>query len=287
MLIDSHCHLDFPEFKNDLIEVIKRAEEAGIKIILNPGCNFATSRKAVELAQRFENIYAAVGVHPHDSIQINKESIQELEELAQNKKVVAIGEIGLDYFRMRNTREVQLAAFEKQLELAQKLNKPVIIHSRESDEDIFKILDKFISNKSAVADNRTNESRVSGTNDRTIRTSPSGELRGVFHCFGGNWDFAEQVLAKGFLIGLTGIVTFPGAKNTHEVAKKIPLDKLLVETDAPFLAPQKHRGQRCEPAYVAEVAEKIAELKGVSVEEVAEVTTKNSEELFKILPVQK
>ena len=251
-LIDSHCHLDFPQFKKDFDMVIKKAEEAGVKKFLNPGCNLATSREAVDLANKFENIYAAVGVHPHDAKEISIESIHELESLVQNKKVVAIGEIGLDYFRMRNTKEVQIEAFRSQIELAKKLNKPVIIHSRDADEDIFKVLDNFLG------------------------------LKGVFHCFGGDWGFAEKVLARGFLIGLTGIVTFSSAKNTHEVAKKTSLKKLLIETDAPFLAPQKFRGQRCEPAYVKEVVERIAELKGISVEKVAEATTKNAKKMFSI-----
>lgn len=282
MLIDSHCHLDFPEFKSDFSEVLSRSRETGVSKILNPGCNMKTSRKAVSLAKEFEEIYAAVGVHPHDASEINDDSLKVLEELAQDQKVVAIGEIGLDYFHMRNTKEVQIEAFEKQLKLAQKINKPVIIHSREANEDVLKVLDKFISSNSDLSGDRTNEviEQMSEANDRTSLQGDQTGIRGVFHCFGGDWSFAEQVLNRGFLIGLTGIVTFPGAKNTHEVAEKVPLDKLLIETDAPFLAPQKYRAQRCEPAYVIEVAKRIAELKDLLLKELAKETTRNAEELF-------
>ena len=249
MLIDTHCHLDFPQFKKDFEAVLARAEEAGVGKMINPGVGIKESRQALELAKNHENIFAAVGIHPHEVNSLNEGVLVELEELAGDPKVVAIGEIGLDYFRMRNEKTVQQEAFRKQLELAQKLKKPVIIHSREADEDIFKILDNF-------------------------------EVRGVFHCFGGNWAFAQQVLERGFLIGLTGVVTFPKAVATHEVAKNIPLEKLLVETDAPFLAAQKFRGQRCEPAFVREVAEAIAEIKKTPIEEVAEKTTENTLNLF-------
>ncbi len=268
-LIDTHAHLDFPEFQKDFNEVLVRAKEAGVEKIINPGVGIVESRKAVKLAESANsrvnsgvNLFAAVGIHPHEasslfelrspgSTSLNEKVLAEFEELARSSKVVAVGEIGLDFFRMQNSKEVQISALEQQLRFAEKLGKPVIIHSREANEDIFKILDQF-------------------------------KLRGVFHCFGGDWNFAQEVLERGFFIGLTGIVSFPKATNTHEVAKKAPLEKLLIETDAPFLAPQKFRGKRCEPAFVAEVAEAIAELRGISVEEVAEKTTQNAEELFGI-----
>ncbi|MBU1090075.1 TatD family hydrolase [Patescibacteria group bacterium] len=252
MLIDTHCHLDFPEFAKDFEEVLARARSAGVEKIINPGVELSNSRSAVCLAEKFDDIFATVGIHPHAADSADEETLNELEKLAASEKVVAVGEIGLDFFKMRSSKEIQNEAFEKQLVLAQKLNLPVIIHSREADDEIFKILDKFQN------------------------------LRGVFHCFGSDWNFAEKILGKGFLIGLTGIVSFPNAKNVREVAKKIPLEKLLIETDAPFLAPQKFRGQRCEPAFVCEVAEAIAEIRKIEIEEVAEKTTKNAEELFRI-----
>lgn len=278
MLIDTHCHLDFPELQKDFADVLSRAREAGVEKIINPGVGIEESRKAVELAETVNprdvsgvNLFAAVGLHPHEASSLfplrsdsggqvelrssgadslTENTLSELEELAQSGKVVAIGEIGLDYFRMQNEKEVQQETLRKQLALAEKLNKPVIIHSREANEDVLKILDDFKN------------------------------LQGVFHCFGGDWGFAQKVLQRGFLIGLTGIVTFPNAKNLHEVAQNVPLEKLLIETDSPFLAPQKFRGERCEPAFVAEVAKEIAKLRGISFEEVAEQTTKNAEELF-------
>ncbi|MDD3067195.1 MAG: TatD family hydrolase [Candidatus Gracilibacteria bacterium] len=250
MLIDSHTHLDFPEFDSDREAVIASAKSLGVEKFLNPGCNLATSRKAVELANQFPEIYAGVGIHPHDAAEVDAVSLVELTKLASNKKVVAIGEIGLDYFRMRNSKEIQIAAFENQLALAEKLGKPVIIHSREADKDIFECLDKFPN------------------------------LKGVFHCFGGDWNFAKEVLKRNFYIGITAIVTYPNAQKTHEVAQKIPLEKLLIETDSPFLAPQSRRGKRCNPADVVEVVERIAQLKSIEIDEVATTTVSNTQNLF-------
>ncbi|MDD5179081.1 MAG: TatD family hydrolase [Candidatus Gracilibacteria bacterium] len=250
MLIDSHTHLDFPEFDADREAVIASAKSLGVEKFINPGCNLATSRKAVELASRFPEIYAGVGIHPHDAAEVDANSLVELARLAANKKVVAIGEIGLDYFRMKNSKEIQIAAFENQLALAEKIGKPVIIHSREADTDIFECLDKFPN------------------------------LKGVFHCFGGDWNFAQEVLSRGFYIGITAIVTYPNAQKTQEVAQKIPLDRLLIETDSPFLAPQSKRGKRCNPADVAEVAERIAQLKNIPVVEVTNSTALNAQNLF-------
>lgn len=249
MLIDTHCHLDFPNFEKDFAEVLTRAEKAGVQKIINPGVDIVASKKAVALAEKHPQIFAAVGFHPSEAEKLTADNFTALEKLAAHEKVVAIGEIGLDFFRMRNSKKIQIEAFGQQLELAQKLAKPVIIHSREAAAEIFEVLDNF-------------------------------KVRGVFHCFGGDWGFAEKVLERGFLIGLTGIVTFPNAANVREVAQKIPLEKLLIETDAPFLAPQKYRGERCEPAYVAEVAQEIAKLKGIEVSEVAEQTTANAEKLL-------
>jgi len=249
-LIDTHCHLDFPQFKKDFSAVLERAEEVGISKILNPGCNLATSHGAVCLANKFDCIFAAVGVHPHDADEISTTNLQVLAELAKNPKVLAIGEIGLDYFRLKNKTSVQKNAFRQQLELAEKLQKPVIIHAREADNDVLEILDEFPG------------------------------VQGVCHCFGGDWQLAQKVLAREFFLGFTGIVTFPSAENLREVIRQMPLEKILIETDAPFLAPQKFRGFRCEPAFVREVATKIAELKKLSLDEIAVATAKNAIKLF-------
>lgn len=250
MLIDSHTHLDFPEFDSDREAVIASAKSLGVGKFINPGCNLEASRRAVKLASRYPEIYAGVGIHPHDAKEMEAAALQELEKLAANPKVVAIGEIGLDYFRMQNSKEIQIAAFENQLALAAKIGKPVIIHCREAEADIFQCLDKFPN------------------------------LRGVFHCFAGDWNFAQEVLSRGFYIGITAVVTYPNAQKTHEVAQKIPLDKLLIETDSPFLAPQSKRGKRCNPADVVEVAEKIAQLKSIALSEVETATAANTQNLF-------
>ncbi|MFH0834307.1 MAG: TatD family hydrolase [Patescibacteria group bacterium] len=250
-LIDSHCHLDFPNFDQDFDQVLARAEEAGVVKFLNPGVDLPSSKKALALAEKFDNIFAAIGFHPSEAQKLSANNLAELEKMLKNPKVVAIGEIGLDFFRNQNSKKMQVEALEKQLNLAEKFAKPVIIHSRNADEEILEVLANF-------------------------------KIQAVFHCFGGDWNFAEKILDRGFLIGLTGIVTFPNAKNTHAVAQKIPLEKLLIETDCPFLAPQKFRGERCEPAFVLEVAVKIAELKNLPVEEITTETTRNAEKLFGI-----
>lgn len=252
MLIDSHCHLDFPNFEKDFDAVLARAQKIGVTKFVNPGVDLASSKRAIALADSYENIFVAVGFHPSEAEKLSFDNFIALEKMAENSKVVAIGEIGLDFFKNQNSQKIQIEVFEKQLELAQKLDLPVIIHSREADAEIFEVLEKF------------------------------PKIRGVFHCFGGDWSFAEKVLVKGFLIGLTGIVTFPNAVNVREVAEKIPLEKLLIETDAPFLAPQKFRGKRCEPAFVYEVAAEIAKIKNLPLEKVVEQTTINAEKLFGI-----
>jgi len=250
-LIDSHCHLDFPDFEKDFDEMLMRANSSGVAKFINPGVDIMSSKRAVALAESHENIFAAVGFHPSEAEKMSANNFFMLEKIARSKKVVAIGEIGLDFFRNQNSSKIQIEVFRKQLALAEELNLPVIIHSREADSEIFKILNEF-------------------------------EVQGFFHCFGGSWSFAEKILAHGFFIGLTGIVTFPNAKNVREVAKKIPLERLLVETDSPFLAPQKFRGKRCEPAFIFEIVTTITKIRGVEFEKVAEQTSKNAEELFGI-----
>jgi TatD DNase family protein len=261
-VIDSHCHLDFSEFAADRAEVLLRAKEVGVTTFINPGCTLERSGRAVELAAELPEIYAAVGVHPHDCSEINSESILELEKLATNPKVVAIGEIGLDYFRLgenveRRTQNVefQKLAFRKQLELARKLSKPVILHTRDAESDTLAILREF------------------------------ADVRGVAHCYTGSLQFAQQLIELGWLIGFTGIITFKNAAALREVVQAIPLEKILLETDSPYLAPEPYRGQRAEPAHVVEVAKKIAEIKSVNLEEVIRVTSNNTKNLFQIKSV--
>jgi len=252
MLIDSHAHLEMKEFDHDREKVIERAGQAGVDFVITVGTNLALSRKAVELAERHENIYATVGIHPHDVVNIDNKTFDTLLELAQRKKVVAYGEIGLDFFRNISPQEIQLDLFGRQLELAHKLKLPVIIHDRNAHEQTFKMV------------------------------KASSIRCGVFHCFSGDYNMARQCIDLGFYISVPGVVTFDKAKTIQDVARRVPISSLLLETDAPYLAPIPHRGKRNEPSFIIYTAKKVAELKGVSLEEVADATTKNAKNLFQI-----
>ncbi len=252
MLIDSHAHLEMKEFDCDREEVIKRAKQAGIDFIVTIGTNLELSKKAVALAYKYENIYATIGIHPHDVVNADNKTFDNLRELARRKKVVAYGEIGLDFFRNISPPEKQLDMFGRQLELANELKLPVIIHDREAHEQTLKMV------------------RASGIH------------RGVFHCFSGDYDMAQKCIDLGFYISVPGVVTFDKAKNIRDVAQRVPLSSLFLETDAPFLAPVPHRGKRNEPSFIIHTAKKVAELKGVSLGEVVQATTKNAKSLFHI-----
>jgi TatD DNase family protein len=252
MLIDSHAHLEMKEFDSDREEVIKRAGEAGVDFIVTVGTNLALSRKVVALAQGHENIYATIGIHPHDAAKIDKNTCESLKELAHRQKIVAYGEIGLDFFRNISSQEKQIEAFGLQLELAQELNLPVIIHDREAHEQTLKMV------------------------------KASGVRRGVFHCFSGDYAMAKQCIDLGFYISIPGVVTFDKAKTIQDVAQRVPLSSLLLETDAPYLAPVPHRGKRNEPSFIIHTAKKVAEIKKVSWEEVAHMTAGNTMNLFGI-----
>lgn len=254
MLIDSHAHLDDERFDEDRDQVIKALEEAGIGIIINPGADLNSSIKAVSLAEKYENIYAAVGVHPHSASEMDEATMDMLRAFANRDKVVAIGEIGLDYYYDNSPRDVQRKWFREQLNLAKEVGLPVIIHSREASSDTFEI----------------------------IKEAQDGRLTGVMHCYSGSVDLAMEYIKLGFYISLAGPVTFKNAKKPKEVAKAIPLDKLLIETDSPYMAPEPYRGKRNDPRYVRYVAEAIAQIKGISFEEVARKTSENAKRLFRI-----
>jgi len=252
MLIDSHAHLEMKEFDHDREKVVERARQAGVDFVITVGTNLTLSRKAVELAQRHENIYATVGIHPHDVVNTDNKTFDTLLELAHRKKVVAYGEIGLDFFRNISPQEKQLDLFGRQLELAKELQLPVIIHDRDAHE-------------------------------QTLKMVKASSIRcGVFHCFSGDYNMARQCIDLGFYISVPGVVTFDKAKTIQDVVRHIPLSSLLLETDAPYLAPIPHRGKRNEPSFIIHTAKKVAELKGVSLEEVAQATTKNAKSLFHI-----
>lgn len=252
MLIDTHAHIEMKEFDSDRGDVINRARDAGVRYLISVGANMAGSKKAVGLAEKYENVYAAVGIHPHDVTEMDNSTIQTLRELAKSPKVVAIGEIGLDYFKEFSPKELQIVKFRELLSLAKELNKPVIIHDRDAHEDTLRILKE------------------------------EGIQNGVVHCFSGDNEFAKEILKLGFYISFTGVITFPKAEETRSIVDAVPIERMLVETDCPYLAPVPHRGKRNEPAFVREIAKTIAEVKGLSLEDVARITTLNVKELFGI-----
>lgn len=264
-MIDAHCHLNFHSFEKDYDEVIKNALKAGVTKIINVGTKIDSSRKAIELAQKYENLYAAIGVHPHHADKLEKDWIEKLENLAKNSKVVAIGEIGLDYFNYKSndivSPKLQKEIFIKQIELAHKLKLPLQIHNRQANKDILDILS---SHKSSLLD-----------------------LPGVLHCFAGSKDFLKSALSMGFYIGFDGNITYNGLApgedtDLKELAKYTPIDRIILETDSPFLTPVPKRGSRNVPEYVIITAEFIAKLKGTTFKEIEAETTENATKLFKL-----
>lgn len=251
-LIDTHAHLDFPEFSQDLDSYLGRAAEKGVREIITIGIDLPSSRKAVELAQSRSNIYATVGIHPHDAMIMEDASLEDLRSLARMDRVVAIGEIGLDYYRNYRPSEIQTRCLEQQLEAACELGLPVVFHIREAHQAFFGIVERMAS-------------RLSG---------------GVLHCFSGDWEVARRCLDMGFYLSIPGTVTYNKADVQQDVVRRAPMDRLLVETDAPYLAPVPFRGKRNEPSYVYFTAMKIAELRGLSLDEVAERTTANARRAF-------
>ena len=257
MLIDTHCHLNFDEFENDREEIIGRCLSNDVWMI-NVGANYETSKKAIEIAEKYKRgVYAAVALHPHN---VEKENydISLYHNMASNKKVVAIGECGLDYTFCENDEKIQKLqqkVFIRHLELVKELNKPVIIHSRRLFPEILKLISNF--------------------------NTANFQLKGVLHCYMGRWSYAEEYLKLGFYISFTGLITY--ARDYDKVIKNTPLERILLETDAPELAPVPHRGERNIPDYVEFVARKIAEIKEISFEKIASQTTKNAKDLFNLV----
>ncbi|MBM7716710.1 TatD DNase family protein [Bacillus thermophilus] len=254
MLFDTHVHLNDEQFNDDLEEVMKRAQEAGVEHMVVVGFNRETIERALQIVDKYDFLYASIGWHPVDAIDMTEEDLVWLEEKARHPKVVAYGEIGLDYHWDKSPKDIQQEVFRKQIRLAKKLRLPLIIHNREATEDIIQIL----------------------------KEEDAKEIGGIMHCFSGSAESAKECLRLNFYISLGGPVTFKNAKKPKRVAEQVPLDKLLIETDCPYLAPHPYRGKRNEPAYVKLVAEQIAELKGISYEEVARATTENAKKLFGI-----
>lgn len=253
MLVDTHAHLQWADFDKDREKVISRAREVCVRYIVNIGFDVDGSRKAIELTEKHKGLYATVGIHPHNASQFNENVLDELRKLSGHKKVVAIGEIGLDYYRNLSPRKAQKKAFEAQLLLAEELELPVVIHDREAHRDTLEFLSGF-----------------------------KGRINGIMHCFSGSREMAAQCVKSGFYISFAGSVTFPNSRKLQEIARWIDLNMVLLETDSPWLAPQDMRGKRNEPAFLPFIAEKIAKLKRISLDELAEATTKNAREIFQL-----
>jgi len=256
-LVDSHAHLDQPEFDRDRDEVVSRAIESGVRRIVTIGLDATSSRESIDLAEKYPAVYATVGLHPSNADRYSDALMAELRILARHPKVVGVGETGLDFYRKRATREAQERAFRAQLDLAADLGLPVVIHDRDAHEQVVGILDEWIA-----------------------RQGKGPVRRGVMHCFSGDLRMAQRIVAMGFLVSVAGPVTYPNAKRLIEVVQSLPLSDLMVETDCPFLAPQPVRGKRNEPAYVRFTAEKVAQIKGCSLEQVALQTTEGARRLF-------
>lgn len=254
MLIDTHTHLNTSNFDEDREEVITRALDAGVTRMINIGFNEQTIPSSIALTEKYDFIYSAVGWHPVDAMEMSERHLAWIESLCEHEKVVAIGEVGLDYHWDKSSKEVQQDVFRKQIQLAKKVNKPLIIHNREAHADVVRIL----------------------------KEENASEVGGVMHCFSGSWEIAEQCLEMGFYVSFGGPITFKNARQPKEVLARVPLERLLLETDCPYLAPHPHRGKRNEPSYVKLVAEAAAEIKGIDLDEVCNETTENAQQLFNI-----
>ena len=251
--VDSHCHLDFPELAENLTDVLAQMRQNDVAAALCVSVNLAGFPQVLALAEQYPNIYASVGVHP-DYEDVEEPSVAHLAELARHPGVIAIGETGLDYFRLKGDLEWQRMRFRNHIRAARECGKPLIIHTREAATDTLRIMAE----------------------------ENAAEAGGVMHCFTETWEVAEAALAMGFYISFSGIVTFKNAKQIKEVAQRVPLERILIETDAPYLAPAPHRGRLNQPAYVKHVAEEIATLRGISLDEAGRCTTENFMRLFKL-----
>jgi TatD DNase family protein len=260
MLVDSHCHLDFPDFADDLDGVVSRAETAGVGRILTISTRVGRLRSLLAIAEKFPNVYCSVGTHPHQADEEDGITASELIELARHPKVVAFGEAGLDYFYQYGSREAQERGFRTHIAAARATGLPLVIHTREADEDCGRILEEETS---------------------------SGPFRAVLHCYTGGRELAIKAIAMGLSISFTGILTFKKSQDLRDLAADLPADRIMVETDAPYLAPGKFRGKRNEPAYVVEIAKVLAETRGVSLEEISRQTSENFFRLFNKVPAPK
>ena len=252
--IDTHSHVDFEEIQADFDAVLKKCKEAGVEKVIIPGVTQEDTPRVIELAEKYDNLYAMVGIHPSEAQKWNDTSYDYFKELSKHPKVVGIGEIGLDYYWDRSFVDVQIDVLRKQIELAKEVKKPICIHDRDAHADTFRVLKEMNAKEVGV----------------------------VLHCFSGSVEFMRECIKEGFYIALGGVVTFKNAVKPQEVAKEVPLERLFLETDAPYLTPTPHRGETNFPYYIPLIAEHIAKLRGISVDEVSEITTKNAETFWKI-----
>ncbi len=257
MLFDTHAHLDDQAFDQDRRELIAQLPRAGIGLVMNPGCSLASSRNAAALAREYDFLYAAVGSHPDAADEVTPQVLDAYRQLCQdNPKVLAIGEIGLDYHYEDIPRQRQLAAFRDQMALAQELGLPVIVHEREAHADGMAVVEEF------------------------------PQVTGVFHCYSGSAEMAQWLVSRGWYIGFTGVLTFKNARKAVEVAQQLPLDRIVLETDCPYMSPEPHRGKRNDPSRLPFMAQKLAQLRGLSAEEVAAITTENGRRLYRLPPAE-
>ena len=256
MLVDSHAHLEMPDFKRDLEQVIQRAKESGVGYIFTVGTEKKDWKRALEIADSHPSIYAILGVHPHNAKEIDDQTYPTLRELCRSGKVKAYGEIGLDFFRNLSPRDIQLKRFREQIALAKEVGLPIVVHDREAHQETLEIL----------------------------KSEKVEECGGIIHCFSGDYEMAKACIDMGFHISIPGSINFKNAEGFREIVKRIPLESLLVETDAPFITPEPFRGKRNEPSYVRYTAQKVAEIKKISFERVAEVTTENALRVYRLKP---
>ena len=252
MLFDTHAHLNDPAFDEDRAELLETFKDAGVGLVLNAGCSLESSHDCIALAESYPWIYCSVGTHPDTADEVNEEVLEAYRQMCKHPKVKAIGEIGLDYYYETIPRDIQKQAFRMQMQLAQELDMPVIIHERNAHDDGMTIVKKF------------------------------PKVKGVFHCYSGSADMARQLVNMGWYIGFTGVLTFKNARKAVETAASIPLDRIVLETDCPFMAPEPYRGKRNHPGYLPKMAEKLAQIRGMDVEEIIRITTENAKRLYRI-----
>ena len=252
MLFDTHAHLNDPAFDADREELMAGLADKGVGLVMNAGCSLQSSRDIIQMAEKYPWLYASVGSHPDSADEVNEEVIEAFRELCKHEKVKAIGEIGLDYYYEDIPRDIQKQAFRMQMQLATELDMPVIIHEREAHDDGMRIIKEF------------------------------PKVHGVFHCYSGSAEMARQLVNMGWYIGFTGVLTFKNARKAVETAASIPLDRIVIETDCPFMAPEPYRGKRNDPGYLPRMAEKLAEIRNLPVEEVHRITFENGKRLYRI-----